>query len=174
MSRTSVLTSVLVAAAVTLVVSLSVALGLQATSDSPSETKNASATGEQVERGDRAVEGEGRAWPRPSWSSGPPRSRRTRGTPPLPSLPLRLSRRRWWLCRRLPQRFRMPIRPPTCRPRPPMCRPRRPTSPPAPAYVPPQPQVPAVQPEPRLRDKIIERIPIINRFHDPQPMYPTP
>jgi hypothetical protein len=38
--------------------------------------------------------------------------------------------------------------------------------------VPPQPQVPAVQPEPRLRDKIIERIPIINRFHDPQPMYP--
>ena len=46
-------------------------------------------------------------------------------------------------------------------------------TPPAPAYVPPVPQVPAVQPEPRLRDKIIERIPIINRFHDPQPMYPT-
>jgi hypothetical protein len=47
-------------------------------------------------------------------------------------------------------------------------------TPPVPAYVPPaQPQVPAVQPEPRLRDKIIERIPIINRFHDPQPMYPT-
>jgi hypothetical protein len=47
-------------------------------------------------------------------------------------------------------------------------------APPVPAYVPPaQPQVPAVQPDPRLRDKIIERIPIINRFHDPQPMYPT-
>ncbi|WP_206428612.1 DUF7159 family protein, partial [Mycolicibacterium stellerae] len=48
MSRTSVLASVLVAAGVTLVISLSVVLGLQATSDPPSETKNASATGEQL------------------------------------------------------------------------------------------------------------------------------
>jgi hypothetical protein len=36
--------------------------------------------------------------------------------------------------------------------------------PPAPAYVPPPPQ-------PRLRDRIIERIPIINRFHEPQYPY---
>src|SRR6478672_1532236 len=48
MSRTTVLTSVVVAAAVTLVLSLSVVLGLQATSDSPSATTNANATGEQV------------------------------------------------------------------------------------------------------------------------------
>jgi hypothetical protein len=34
---------------------------------------------------------------------------------------------------------------------------------PAPAYVPPAPQ------QPRLRDRIIERIPIINRFHEPDP-----
>ncbi|WP_420873985.1 DUF7157 domain-containing protein [Mycolicibacterium vanbaalenii] len=31
-----------------------------------------------------------------------------------------------------------------------------------PAYVPPAPQ------QPRLRDRIIERIPIINRFHEPE------
>ncbi|SEH51163.1 hypothetical protein SAMN04489835_0757 [Mycolicibacterium rutilum] len=36
--------------------------------------------------------------------------------------------------------------------------------PPAPAYVPPAPQ-------PRLRDRIIERIPIINRFHEPDYSY---
>jgi len=36
--------------------------------------------------------------------------------------------------------------------------------PPPPAYVPPAPQ-------PRLRDRIIERIPIINRFHEPQYPY---
>lgn len=36
--------------------------------------------------------------------------------------------------------------------------------PPPPAYVPPPPQ-------PRLRDRIIERIPIINRFHEPQYPY---
>lgn len=35
--------------------------------------------------------------------------------------------------------------------------------PPAPAYVPP--------PKPRLRDRIIERIPIINRFHEPEYTY---
>ncbi|MCV7153786.1 DUF7159 family protein [Mycolicibacterium pyrenivorans] len=45
---------------------------------------------------------------------------------------------------------------------------------PEPAYVPPvlppPAQVPSYpQPEPRLRDRIIERIPIINRFHEPDP-----
>ncbi|MGV0714134.1 hypothetical protein ABQE93_01895 [Mycolicibacterium sp. XJ662] len=45
--------------------------------------------------------------------------------------------------------------------------------PPAPAYVPP-PQQPAYvpPPKPRLRDRIIERIPIINRFHEPEYPYP--
>jgi hypothetical protein len=28
---------------------------------------------------------------------------------------------------------------------------------------------PAPPPQPRLRDRIIERIPIINRFHEPDP-----
>ncbi|PEG58936.1 DUF7157 domain-containing protein, partial [Mycolicibacterium boenickei] len=40
------------------------------------------------------------------------------------------------------------------------------TPPPAPVYAPP-PYVPppVTYPQPRLRDRIIERIPIINRFH---------
>jgi len=41
--------------------------------------------------------------------------------------------------------------------------------PPAPAYVPPPvPLYVPPAPQPRLRDRIIERIPIINRFHEPQ------
>jgi hypothetical protein len=40
--------------------------------------------------------------------------------------------------------------------------------PPAPAYVPPPAAPPPVYQQPRLRDRIIERIPIINRFHEPQ------
>jgi hypothetical protein len=46
---------------------------------------------------------------------------------------------------------------------------------PAPAYVAPAPPpvyVPPVAPQPRLRDRIIERIPIINRFHEPQYQQP--
>lgn len=45
--------------------------------------------------------------------------------------------------------------------------------PPAPEYVPPAPPPayvpPGPPPQPRLRDRIIERIPIINRFHEPKP-----
>jgi hypothetical protein len=33
--------------------------------------------------------------------------------------------------------------------------------------VPPPVVVPPNYPQPRLRDRIIEKIPIINRFHDP-------
>jgi hypothetical protein len=40
---------------------------------------------------------------------------------------------------------------------------------PVPAYVPPPAYVPAPPQQPRLRDRIIERIPIINRFHEPKP-----
>lgn len=41
--------------------------------------------------------------------------------------------------------------------------------PPPPAFVPPPPPPPLNYPQPRLRDRIIERIPIINRFHEPKP-----
>ena len=41
--------------------------------------------------------------------------------------------------------------------------------PPAPVYVPPAaPPVVMPVPEPRLRDRIIEKIPLINRFHEPK------
>ena len=45
-------------------------------------------------------------------------------------------------------------------------------TPPAPVYVPPTPAYVPPVPQPRLRDRIIERIPIINRFHEPQYQYP--
>jgi hypothetical protein len=43
-----------------------------------------------------------------------------------------------------------------------------PAAAPPPAYMPPAPvYVPPPVPQPRLRDRIIERIPIIGRFHEP-------
>jgi hypothetical protein len=46
---------------------------------------------------------------------------------------------------------------------------------PPPVYIPPNPpayQQPAPVQQPRLRDRIIDKIPILNRFHEPQPYYP--
>ncbi|MDT5005263.1 MAG: hypothetical protein QOJ24_2439 [Mycobacterium sp.] len=172
MSKTSMLASVLVAAGVTLVISLSVALGLQAISDSPSETQNASATGEQIK--EMTAPSKARAAPkleqhpaakpvpaaRPSAPepaapvpAAPPVAQTMVAVPPAPAA--------------VPDADVPAYVPPA-----PAYVPPAPAYTPPPAYAPPQPQVPAVQPEPRLRDKIIERIPIINRFHDPQPMYP--
>jgi hypothetical protein len=165
MSRTSVLASVLVAAGVTLVISLSVALGLQATSDSPPQTQNASATGEQVKEMTapskaRAAMAAPKLEQRPAAKPAPAAS--PAAPVPVPAAP--------------PVAQTMVAVPPAPAAVPeadvPAYVPPAPAYTPPPAYVPPQPQVPAVQPEPRLRDKIIERIPIINRFHDPQPMYP--
>jgi hypothetical protein len=163
MSRTSVLASVLVAAGVTLVISLSVVLGLQATSESPSEAKNSNATGEQLEGA--TVPSEARAAKAvPKLEQRPAAPKPVARPAPEPAAP--------------PVAQTMVAVPPAPAAvpdaDPPAYVPPAPAYTPPPAYVPPQPQVPAVQPEPRLRDKIIERIPIINRFHDPQPMYPPP
>jgi hypothetical protein len=194
MSRTTVLTSVVVAAAVTLVVSLSVVLGLQATSESPSETTNANATGEQLNK--KTVPPEAKAAlaapkvqpraaapapepaalpPAPEPQAPPIAETMVAAAPPVPEAVPEVD----------PPASHMPDTwvPPAATPPAPAYVPPAPAytppapayTPPAPVYVPPaQPQVPAVQPQPRLRDKIIERIPIINRFHEPQPMYPTP
>jgi hypothetical protein len=181
MSRTSVLASVLVAAGVTLVISLSVALGLQATSDSPSETRNASATGEQLKEVTapskaRAAMAAPKLDQRPAVSipkptpaarpapepAAPPVAQTMVAVPPAPAAVPDAD----------PPAYVPPA--PAYVPPAPAYTPPAPAYTPPPAYVPAQPQVPAVQPEPRLRDKIIERIPILNRFHDPQPMYPTP
>lgn len=169
MSRTSVLASVLVAAGVTLVLSLSVVLGLQATSDSPSETKNASATGEQLKEATvpskaRAAMAAPKLEQRPAASAPAARPAPEPAAPPVAQTMVAVP----------PAPAAVPdADPPAYVPPAPAYVPPAPAYTPPPAYVPPQPQVPAVQPEPRLRDKIIERIPIINRFHDPQPMYPT-
>ena len=181
MSRTTVLASVLVAAGVTLVISLSVALGLQATSDSPSETRNASVTGEQLK--EAKVPSKARAaMAAPKLEQRPAAQARTRSTPACSRACCSAGRaddggsaagaRSGTGCRSARARAGR-LGPPAAAPPAPAYVPPAPAYTPPPAYVPPQPQVPAVQPEPRLRDKIIERIPIINRFHDPQPMYPT-
>ncbi len=175
MSRTSVLASVLVAAGVTLVISLSVVLGLQATSDSPPKTENASATGQQVKEpiapskaraamaAPKLEQRPAAPAPKPAPAALPPA--------PAPAAPPVVET----MVAAPPAPAAVPdAEPPAYVPPAPAYVPPAPAYTPPPAYVPPQPQVPAVQPEPRLRDKIIERIPIINRFHDPQPMYPTP
>jgi hypothetical protein len=181
MSRTSALMSVVVAAAVTLVISLSVVLGLQATSDSPQETTNANATGEPLQEGKMGVEAKAalaapKLEQRPAAPAPKPVAKRAPMAKPVPEAaapPIAAAP---------PAPAAVPdVDPPAAvspapayvPPVPEYTPPAPAYTPPAPAYVPPVPQVPAVQPEPRLRDKIIERIPIINRFHDPQPMYPT-
>jgi hypothetical protein len=193
MSRTSVLTAVVVGAAVTLVISLSVVLGLQATSDSPSETKNANATTEQLNKGKFGAEAKAAlAAPKPEQRPAAPVPRPAAKPAPAPAAPPAVQT----MVASPPAPAAIPdVDPPAAAPPAPAYVPPAPAytppapaytppapaytppapayTPPAPAYTPPAPQVPAVQPEPRLRDKIIERIPIINRFHDPQPMYPT-
>ncbi len=190
MSRTTMLTSVVVAAAVTLVISLSVVLGLQATSDSPSETKNANATAEQLNEGKFGAEAKAAlAAPKPAQRPAAPAPKPVVKPAPEPAAP-RIAQT---MVAAPPAPAAIPAADPPAAPVPdawvpPAAAPPAPAytppvpaytppapayTPPAPAYTPPAPQVPAVAPEPRLRDKIIERIPIINRFHDPQPMYPT-
>jgi hypothetical protein len=187
MSKTTVLTSVVVAAAATLVISLSVVLGLQATSDSPSETRNANATGEQMKA--TTVPSEAKAAlvaPKLEKhpAAAPPPKPAPAALPPAPEPQAPPVAETMVAEPQAPQAVpdsdpaaSMPDTwvPPAATPPLPAYTPPAPAyTPPVPGYVPPaQPPVPAVQPEPRLRDKIIERIPIINRFHDPQPMYPT-
>lgn len=173
MSKTSVLMSVIVAAAVTLVVSLSVALGLRATPETNSEqTKNANATGEQVREATVPTDAKAaKVAPKlaPLPAAQPPKPAPAAPKPgPTPVAPPIAET----MAVPAPAAPAPDYDPPEYVP--PAPAPAYVPPAPPPAYVPPQPQVPAVQPEPRLRDKIIERIPIINRFHDPQPQYPTP
>ena len=181
MSRTSALTSVVVAAAVTLVISLSVVLGLQATSDSPPETTNANATGEPLQEGKMGVEAKAalaapKLEQRPAAPAPKPATKRAPMAKPVPAPaapPIAASPPAPAAVPEFDPPAAVSPAPAYVPPVPEYTPPAPAYTPPAPAYVPPVPQVPAVQPEPRLRDKIIERIPIINRFHDPQPMYPT-
>lgn len=157
-SRIGALTSVLVAAVVTFVVSLSVALGLRAAPDAiPEQPQVANAADE------------------PTAAVSPPSSaqyvQKARAVvaqtiavvaPPAPVAPAYE-----------PPAY-VPPAPAYTPPEPAYTPPEPVYVPPAPAYTPPTPAyVPPVPvPQPRLRDRIIERIPIINRFHEPEYPYP--
>ena len=135
------MTSVLVAAVVTFVVSLSVALGLRLAPDSASEQPQVATAGDEPTAATNA----------PSTVAHPP-------PPPAPALPRD--------ARPVVAQTIAVVVPPVAEPayEPPAAAP-----PPPPAFVPPPPNyVPPVAPQPRLRDRIIERIPIINRFHEPE------
>jgi hypothetical protein len=180
MSRTGALTSVLVAAVVIFVVSLSVALGLQMTPETESTPEQP-----RVANADAPVP----AAPAPSVAKAVPETPR-RAAPPSPAAPPRVSEppaARTVAAAVPPPPEAAPIdEPPAAAPiapAPAYVPPAPVYTPPAPAYVPPAPAyvppapppnyVPPAPPEPRLRDRIIERIPIINRFHEPELQYPN-
>jgi hypothetical protein len=151
-SRVRALTAVVAAAAVTLVVSVAVALGLNLTPQSANEQPFAADT------------------------------ESTTAVPPPP--PTQSARKMANLTETL--QAARPVVAQTivvaAPPAPEFLPPAAPAAPPprnapAPTYAPPPiaapPPVPVVVPQPRLRDRILERIPIINRFHEPQYQYPN-
>lgn len=176
LSPTATLASVLAAAVVTFVISLSVALGMTLTPDSPAP---------QMARSVSEPAPEPTATPTPV-KAKPPEVREIAPPPPPPVAEPVVNEIPAPEAVELP----MPEAPPPVYDEP---RAPAPVLPPAPAYVPPPPpdnylppapaapayvppayvppaQVPAAVPQipqqqqPRLRDRIIERIPIINRF----------
>jgi hypothetical protein len=144
-SRIGTLTSLVAAAAVIFVVSLSAALslGLTAGQDSAVAQRDTAVTDDQPARVPVA-----QALPQPP-PAAPPVAQAI--VEPAAAVPDAIQK----------------IVPPTALP------PSPEYVPPAAVYVPPAPpaSVPPVPQQPRLRDRIIERIPILNRFHDPQ--YPS-
>jgi hypothetical protein len=178
MSKTGALASVLVAAVVIFVVSLSVALGLRLVPGTDS-------TPEQQQAVDIA-DAPAPAAPAPSVHKAAPQAPRPAAPPPLPSAkPPQAPQAEPPVARTIaaavpPAPEVAPIAEPVNEPPaaapvapPPAYIPPAPVyTPPAPAYVPPPPNhVPPAPPQPRLRDRIIERIPIINRFHEPEYPY---
>jgi len=155
-SRIGALTSVLAAAVVAFVVSVSVALGLGLTPDTDSAVahRDTAATTEQPARVPTAPP-VAKAVPRPIPAAPPPAP----VAPPPPDAPPLVAQTIVEAAAPAPEAA-PDTEPPAALP-------------PAPDYVPPAPPPnyvpPAPPPQPRLRDRIIERIPIINRFHEPNP-----
>lgn len=139
-SRIGALTSVLAAAVVIFVVSLSVALGLRLT---PS-------TDSAVAQRDTAATADQPARAPTATSVAPAAPQPVPAAPPVAETKV---------ARPAPEA--VPVVEPPAAP-PPLYDTPAAAVPPAPAYVPPPPA-------PRLRDRIIERIPIIGRFHQPNP-----
>jgi hypothetical protein len=156
-SRIGALTSVVAAAAVVFVVSLSVALGLGLTPDTDSDVaqRDTAVSTDQPVRVPTAPS-VAQAVPRPAPAAPPPPP----AAPPPAAVPP--------VAQTIVEAAAPAVEPPAA---PPPVYDTAPVAlPPAPAYVPPAPNVPpAPPPPPRLRDRIIERIPIINRFHEPKP-----
>jgi hypothetical protein len=157
-SKSGALASILGAAVLTFVVSLSIALGLQLTPDSTVAQRQA------------AAEEPARMTTVPSAPAAAPHPQPAAATPPPPPPEAP------------PESERIAVAaapvpeapPPAAEPvyEPPAAVPPAPAPvyvPPAPVYVPPAPAYVPPPPQPRLRDRIIERIPIINRFHEPDP-----
>jgi hypothetical protein len=149
-SRIGALTSVLAAAVVVFVVSLSVALGLSLTPDTDSTVaqRDTADSAHQPARVPTAPS-VAQAVPQPVPVAPPPApvAPPPEAAPPIAQTIVEAA-------------APAPEAPPVV---------EAPAAPP-PAYVPPPNYVPpAPAPQPRLRDRIIERIPIINRFHEPDP-----
>jgi hypothetical protein len=163
-STTGALTSVLVAAVVTFVVAVSVAIGLQAVPDQPVQRGVVDAADRSIPAAPppsvaQAAPVTPPAAPRPTPAMAPPKIVGTvslnapQAPAPPPAAPVD------------PAPEYQPPAPVYVPPAPAYVPPPAPAyvPPPAPAYVPPAPP-----PQPRLRDRIIEKIPIINRFHEPK------
>lgn len=181
--RVPALTSVLAAAVVTFVVSLSVALGLQL---SPQTRSESAQTEQMASASERAITAPAAVAPKapeaaPLPAAPPPPPEAPAPAPeaaPVDVAPAAPA----------PEPEVAPVSGPVYdapevapAPAPVYVAPPAPVYvPPAPAYVPPAPAAPAyvppqspgyvppAAPQPRLRDRLIERIPIINRFHEPQ------
>jgi hypothetical protein len=146
-SRVRALTAVVVAAAVTLVVSLSVALGLSLSPRTVTEQPNAANTEPAAE------------------VPAPPG---TQSATKVSNLTASLAAARPVVAQTI-----VAAAPPAPEAPPPVVPARAPA---IPTYAPPPlvapPPVPVIVPQPRLRDRILERIPLINRFHEPEYQYP--
>ncbi len=163
-SRIGALASVVATAVVVFVVSLSAALGLVLTPDTDSTVaqRDTAATTDQPVRVPPAPTAP-RAAPKPVPAAPPPPS--PAAPPPEAAPPV--AETIVEAAAPVPDAIPM-VEPPAASPpaydAPPAA------LPPAPAYVPPAPNyVAPPPPQPRLRDRIIERIPVINRFHEPNP-----
>jgi hypothetical protein len=157
-SRIGALTSVVAAAVVAFVVSLSAALGLGLTPDRDSTVaqRDTAATSDQPARVP-AAPSTAKAAPQPVPAAPPPPP----AAPPQEAAPP-VAQTIVEAAAPIPEAPPAPVDDPAPEYVPPA---------PPPAYVPPAPNYvpPPPPPQPRLRDRIIERIPIINRFHEPNP-----
>jgi hypothetical protein len=177
-SRIGALTSVVAAAVVVFVVSLSVALGLGLTPDTDSTVaqRDTANTADQPARVPTAPSvAQAVPHPVPAVPPPPPAAPPPEAAPPVAHTIVEAA---------APAPEAAPVveppaapppvydAPPAALPPVPAYVPPAPANVPPPAYVPPAPApnyVPPAPPQPRLRDRIIERIPIINRFHEPNP-----